>query len=402
MNRNVNIIGSIVSFIVLYLLYTVYRSGTITTITIDILTSWWFWSLVIIIISFVYIRGKMDKNKKDKSSEIIYENVINEKRLPKNYILYLRPFAVTEKFYRPGNLENTEKDIWDPIRYDPLPDETPFHPERLLSGVSSPYFEVVGLGKKGQHWSFGTVMVDESGWQDVVKKLARCASVIFVIPSSHEGTYWEMEFIATDKLLHKTIFFMPPLSKKGSTTEEEFWNNALIAASRLNLNLPKYDFSGCLITFDDSKEIIEKNYLLKDMSQTGKIFQDAIYNAQKRVRLRYNGPVEIHKIIDNDDSLRYKNELAKILKKIPSIKEAYMMYNVFNEIEPLQTTLFAFGENEKKMIDEYSNLHSEINDLNYIHFDDLQLYVEFGTDGNEIHNMIRSENAPFFERGRRL
>lgn len=70
---------------------------------------------------------------------------------------------------------------------------------------------LIALGRVGEQIGAGRIESNDDGWQVKFKLLANKSRVIFLIPSTHEGTKWEIDFILSEsEILRKTIFFIPP------------------------------------------------------------------------------------------------------------------------------------------------------------------------------------------------
>jgi hypothetical protein len=146
------------------------------------------------------------------------------------YCLYLRPFEITETIPSQDRDEQYSSDF-----------------ESILDRALSPKITVVGIG--GPEFTEGIAKIDFSfheeidNWQVAYKILAKYASLIIAIPSSHKGTLWELKWLVENKYLDKTIFFMPNTISLGYDHETE-WNRASEALNQFNVELPVYHKGG--------------------------------------------------------------------------------------------------------------------------------------------------------------
>jgi hypothetical protein len=106
---------------------------------------------------------------------------------------------------------------------------------------------VVELGRADiEHFGPGRATTTDADWRRVLRGLAIEAQVLVVIPGPTQGTSWEIEWVATNKFLHKTCFVMPP-----ARAGHEWWWADNWAALRdwslgLGLTLPEYRSDGCV------------------------------------------------------------------------------------------------------------------------------------------------------------
>jgi hypothetical protein len=130
------------------------------------------------------------------------------------FCLYLRPFissgavhvvtngleidlANRKARYR-GPLDRTD---WD-VKWEDL--------EAILAEAVVSIGPLVALGKPGEQFGAGRWKTEEGKWQDQVSDLIGMAELIFVVPSLHEGTLWELrQLLAVDDWLAKTVIVVP-------------------------------------------------------------------------------------------------------------------------------------------------------------------------------------------------
>jgi hypothetical protein len=83
--------------------------------------------------------------------------------------------------------------------------------ETLLATVMEPMAPVIALGQSGEQVGAGRVDVPDDRWQEAFAVLARSAHAIFLLPSTREGTHWEIDFLMREPaLLERTVFLVPP------------------------------------------------------------------------------------------------------------------------------------------------------------------------------------------------
>jgi hypothetical protein len=82
--------------------------------------------------------------------------------------------------------------------------------EAILAEAVLSIGPLVALGRPGEQFGAGRWKTEEGNWQELVSDLFGMAELIFVIPSPHEGTLWELQqLLAVDDWLAKTVFVVP-------------------------------------------------------------------------------------------------------------------------------------------------------------------------------------------------
>lgn len=82
--------------------------------------------------------------------------------------------------------------------------------EAVLADVLLPDLPLVALGRPGEQFGAGRWKTSDADWQDVVRRLFDVATLIFVVPSRHPATAWELaQLIACDGWRDKTVVLVP-------------------------------------------------------------------------------------------------------------------------------------------------------------------------------------------------
>jgi hypothetical protein len=83
--------------------------------------------------------------------------------------------------------------------------------ETELSMLFGQDLPLLALGRPGEQIGAGRVQSTEDSWRTDLQLLAESADGILVIPSTHEGTKWEIaNLMENRKLIRKCIFIVPP------------------------------------------------------------------------------------------------------------------------------------------------------------------------------------------------
>lgn len=167
---------------------------------------------------------------RDANARKVYEELLGNgstdtavpERLRNTYFLYLRPFVSTGKvkivlksgMTKRGVLATTTTTIDYPgygrtslyKRYVNWGDL-----ETELAAALESYGPLIALGKPGEQIGSGRIQSTEETWRADFFRLAKGARLIFLLPSTHEGTKWEIERILENHhLIRKCIFIVPP------------------------------------------------------------------------------------------------------------------------------------------------------------------------------------------------
>src|SRR5262249_27589061 len=132
--------------------------------------------------------------------------------------------------------------------------------ERLLADAVKRTAPLVGLGSHGKiEFGFGSAGLAPD-WKDRVSKIMETASYIFVVPSVHEGTLWELGEIKKKGYFDKSGFIMPrvdpPFQYSGAQDYKQVWDEARAACEREHgIDLPEYVSSGALFRFDEQSRV---------------------------------------------------------------------------------------------------------------------------------------------------
>jgi hypothetical protein len=232
----------------------------------------------------ISIQSKRDHRAKNLC-EKLFANLNNNKNLF-SYSLYLRPFDTT-------NTLHTQQ--VDGGEYGPSSIDLEF----LLTRISDSNQPLIGLGKPGEMDGVGRILTLDDHWKEMINVLVKHSQNIFILPSDHEGTLWEIQLLKEMKMLDKCIWIMPENIDRGGLY------------FTLNSGVPPIFFESKSIDFSESWEkTAEKlkpyDIELPEYNQEGMLF-----------KLTPNGKVFISEPLN----------LRKHLNKIGRLKRVYIMLN---------------------------------------------------------------------------
>jgi hypothetical protein len=194
--------------------------------------------------------GKDQEGKDDAAQTIIASGEAG-----KPFFLYLRPFDSTNAYrivdaHRNAfSMETYQRDGFDDI-------------ERLVARALESTAPFIALGVSGEHRGAGRATVDESAWQAKIGALMQQAKIIIIMPSSNEGTLYELKLLVSERLLEKTLFIMPPVEsywyKSIFATGEHKWQATRAACAAFGLTLPEQVREGALFSVDAASGTIQR------------------------------------------------------------------------------------------------------------------------------------------------
>jgi len=169
--------------------------------------------------------------------------------LPVQFCLYLRPFDITC-----GQLDRNPDSMIALPRYHT---HRIIDLEVLLGDVTWPLgIPLLALGRPGEAFGAGRLASTETGWQEDLALLMASAKFLFVIPSNHQGTLWELEHLFEHEMGERCLFVMP-WAIEGSYGATE-WEATRAACREIGLQLPDYDPRGVLLRRDHTGDWIQR------------------------------------------------------------------------------------------------------------------------------------------------
>jgi hypothetical protein len=118
---------------------------------------------------------------------------------------------------------------------------------------------VVALGKPGETFGVGRILVDDENWQSAASELMPRALLLICLPSSRPESQWELNQIIRTHYLAKTVFIMPPSNWKQLRGD---WDLVEQQLSANGIAIPKYDPEGLLFSIDAKAQCITEKLLL--------------------------------------------------------------------------------------------------------------------------------------------
>jgi tetratricopeptide (TPR) repeat protein len=159
------------------------------------------------------------------------------------HALYLRSFAASPHLPRvvvePWGLLDLEEVL--ACRFDESP----------LIALGNPELERFGPGRS---------TTTDDNWRPVLRALGLEAQMIIVIPTHTQGTSWEIEWVTTNKFLHKTCFLMPPPGPGDDAWWADNWRELKNWAVRFGLNLPAYTPDGSVFRLTSEGQLDQLDF----------------------------------------------------------------------------------------------------------------------------------------------
>ena len=143
-------------------------------------------------------------------------------RASDRFYLLLRPFDAEFRVeILPTRIDRTLASVPEGLSDDTIArwnklcgdDQTP--PVELFDAIATSVARgtrliAVGRRKLSQRGGAGLYRADDESWQPKVLELIERAALVFMLPSSTEGTLWELRQVVTQGWITKVIFIVPP------------------------------------------------------------------------------------------------------------------------------------------------------------------------------------------------
>jgi tetratricopeptide (TPR) repeat protein len=159
------------------------------------------------------------------------------------HALYLRSFAASPHLPRvavePWGLLDIEEVL--ACRFDESP----------LIALGNPELERFGPGRSA---------TTNENWRAVLRALGMEAQIIIVIPTHTQGTSWEIEWVTTNKFLHKTCFLMPPPGPGDEAWWADNWRELKNWAVRFGFDLPAYTPKGSVFRLTSEGQLDQMDF----------------------------------------------------------------------------------------------------------------------------------------------
>jgi hypothetical protein len=114
---------------------------------------------------------------------------------------------------------------------------------------------LLGLGLPGENVGAARIRVEDSEWKEDIQRLLTHAAGVLLLPSAHEGTKWEIEFLQKQGMFDKTVLIMPPRTHQFDWRAK--WQETAKALQELSITLPEYNERGLLFTLSEQNRVAD-------------------------------------------------------------------------------------------------------------------------------------------------
>ena len=193
--------------------------------------------------------------RRDKAAITLFKAVISGDQ--QKFAVFLRPFYTTDKIQQTQVIMVPQ---WSGSSMTVRPMMMVHKLEDILVEAFSSTLPVVALGKPGETFGVGRILVDEDSWQKAASELMQRASLLICQPSSRPGSHWEINQIMLNHYFSKTVFIMPPNPAFRTWKElKEDWDLLKQQVDSKGITIPEYKSDGLLFSVDARGQcIIEK------------------------------------------------------------------------------------------------------------------------------------------------
>jgi hypothetical protein len=204
--------------------------------------------------------------RRDKAAIALFNAVMSGDQ--QKFAVFLRPFYTTDKIYTnqmalvPQQSGGTIIMVPQVVGQHKLEDT-------LVEAFRST-LPLVALGKPGETFGVGRILVDEDSWQKAASDLMQRASLLICLPSSRPGSNWEMNQIMLNHYFSKTVFIMPPNPPSSFRTWKDLkedWDLLKQQVGIKGITIPEYKTDGILFSIDTTGQCITERFSLNSMQK---------------------------------------------------------------------------------------------------------------------------------------
>lgn len=247
----------------------------------------------------------VDQHIRDMKAAELYGHLKGGER-PHAYSLYLRPFKSTNdlRLVDPREAEKLAQAASmlgviaseGAAGHSPRLTRAPDMPVTVAADAPHLEFEaaimaslatrapLVCLGKKLEHVGAGRIEVADDDWQRAVKTLTASADLIVICPSRQTGTLWEIEHLAQDGLIDRTVFIDMPEGgyRGGRWKQNREWAAIAAVLAKYGYDLPSETSDGLFFYFGKQKTPLLATHVGKlEISRLGDFFDAVVAHKDK-------------------------------------------------------------------------------------------------------------------------
>jgi hypothetical protein len=183
------------------------------------------------------------QTRRDKAAITLFNAVISGGQ--QKFAVFLRPFYTTDKIYTNQTMMFPQQQGGTTVM---VPRVIAQHKlEDTLVEAFRSTLPVVALGKPGETFGVGRILVDEDSWQKAAYELMQRASLVICLPSSRPGSHWELNQIMLNHYFSKTVFIMPPNPPSSFQTWKDLkedWDLLKQQVASKGITIPEYKTDG--------------------------------------------------------------------------------------------------------------------------------------------------------------
>jgi hypothetical protein len=195
---------------------------------------------------------------RDEEAQEIHNEILAEWN-GRRYFLYLRPFETT------GRLNVRGAGRGPIVEFEGSPATVEF--ESLLTEALEFWGPLIGPGRPGEHFGAGRMSLEDSSWQEEVRRSVRYADTVFIVPGITRGSMWEFRYLfKTGYISHAVVIMLPQVF---GFDFKSLWSDARSALARAGVKLPEYTATGAFIQIAKNgrpKRVLKMPELLTESS----------------------------------------------------------------------------------------------------------------------------------------
>ena len=205
-----------------------------------------------------------------------------------DFVLYLRPFASTDQISEThANVVPIRGGVGAPTAHLVGEDRLEF--EAVIETALGKFGPLIALGEPMEHMGAGRIKVTDETWQEAVRLLLDKARLVVLLPSSREGTLWEVDQILASDVKAKTLVIDPPneLGGQGDYDPAQEWGHVRSAFEKHGVQLPEDDPLGLIVRLSDvgTPKAVRRLHL-NNKSPIRRMAKDILSAAEEPVRAK--------------------------------------------------------------------------------------------------------------------
>jgi tetratricopeptide (TPR) repeat protein len=189
-----------------------------------------------------------------RGGEVIVPRGFDERKT-RGPAAYLRPLITSGRLVLQNKFRDPAALV---VQYEREPDQMTL--EGALNRVLAPHFDFIAIGGRPEGYGPTRILLPAGlDWKDVFnlhfENSILAPILVLIVPHVSDGVRWEAEQLVARRALGKTLFVMPPTSKRFDA--DAMWTDGRTLLADHGLRLPPYDPAGMFVRLDPDGAVAE-------------------------------------------------------------------------------------------------------------------------------------------------